>query len=257
MKIKILSGLLLGFSLWGVLPEALAQNSTTLQGRNVSLQIVSDTNGPLPIYDRYLKNYVPGNKGERYSLLFHNSGPRRVLAVVSIDGVNVVTGQNASVNQQGYVIQPGQTARIDGWRKSNQEVARFYFSSPSQSYAGRTGRNENIGIIGVAVFDEANYRPAPRVYSSQQERASSSQRGAVADEVAAAPSLGTGHGEREYSYVNEIAFERARHPFQVFAVEYDTWRSLEERGIIPRDQRLHQRNPFPMNNYVPDPPRWR
>lgn len=257
MNTKTLLTFLLGAGLIGTFFPAAAQNATTLQGRNVSLQIVSDTNGPLPIYNRYLKNYVPGSKGERYSLFFHNSGPRRVLAVFSIDGVNIVTGQNASINQQGYVVQPGQTARIDGWRKSNQEVARFYFSSPSESYAGRTGRNENIGIIGVAVFEEANYRPAPRVYSSQQERAASSKQGAVAGEIAAAPSLGTGHGEREYSYVNEIAFERARNPFEVFSVEYDTWRSLEDRGIIPREQRLHQRNPFPMNNYVPDPPRWR
>ena len=231
-----------------------AQDYASLQGRTVDVQIISDTNGPLPIYSRYGKNYVPGAQGERYSLYLHNNTPRRVLAVVSIDGVNVVSGQDASLYQQGYVLGPGQTSKIDGWRKSNSQVARFYFSSPSASYANRTGRSENIGVIGVAVFNEARPVPAPRPYARAAQSAPASDASAAAAETMSAPSLGTGHGEREYSYVNETYFQRANSPVEVLRIEYDTWRVLNDKGIIPRGQRLNQRDLFPVNQYVPDPP---
>lgn len=234
---------------------ASAQEYSSLQGRAVDLQIISDSNGPLPIYQRYGKNYVPGEQGERYSLYLRNNSSERVLAVVSIDGVNVVSGEDASVQQQGYVLGPHQTSKVDGWRKSNSQVARFYFSSPNKSYAGQTGRSENIGVIGVAVFGENRpIRPPQRPYARTQAPAADRSRSA---EVMSAPSLGTGHGEREYSYVNETYFQRSANPIEVLRVEYDTWRTLHEKGIIPSMQRLNQREPFPANRYVPDPPAWR
>lgn len=236
--------------------SASAQDYRSVQGRALDVQIISDHNGPLPIYKRYGKTYVAGEQGERYSLYLRNNTSQRVLAVVSIDGVNVVSGEDASFYQQGYVLGPGQTSKVDGWRKSNSEVARFYFSSPQRSYANRTGRSENIGVIGVAVFGEQRPISVPaRPYARNQ--APAAQRSADAAEVMSAPSLGTGHGEREYSYVNETYFQRTASPIEVFRIEYDTSRVLKDKGIIPSQQRLNQREPFPVNQYVPDPPAWR
>lgn len=237
--------------------SAAAQDYRSVQGRALDVQIISDRNGPLPVYKRYGKTYVPGEQGERYSLYLRNNTSQRVLAVVSIDGVNVVSGEDASLYQQGYVLGPGQTSKVDGWRKSNSEVARFYFSSPQRSYANRTGRPENIGVIGVAVFGEERPTPvSPRPYARNQAPAAA-QRSAEAAETMSAPSLGTGHGEREYSYVNETYFQRSSSPIEVFRIEYDTSRVLRDKGIIPSQQRLNQREPFPVNQYVPDPPAWR
>lgn len=243
-------------ALVGLTANVSAQDYRSLQGKAVDVQIISDRNGPLPIYQRYGKTYVPGEQGERYSLYLHNNTSQRVLAVVSIDGVNVVSGEDASLYQQGYVLGPGQTSKVDGWRKSNSEVARFYFSSPQRSYANRTGRSDNIGVIGVAVFGENRPTPiSPRPYARNQ--APAAQRSANAAEAMSAPSLGTGHGEREYSYVNETYFQRNNSPIEVFRIEYDTWKVLSEKGIIPQRQYLNQREPFPVNQYVPDPPAWR
>lgn len=247
--------LLLG--LMAVTASAGAQDYRSVHGRAVDVQIISDRNGPLPIYQRYGKNYVPGEQGERYSLYLRNNSAQRVLAVISIDGVNVVSGEDASLYQQGYVLGPGQTSKVDGWRKSNSEVARFYFSSPQASYAAQTGRTDNIGVIGVAVFGED--RPVPvasRPYARSQAPAAQ-RSGDAAAEAMSAPSLGTGHGEREYSYVNETYFNRSSSPIEVLRIEYDTWRVLNEKGIIPTAQRMNQRDPFPVNRYVPDPPAWR
>ena len=53
-----------------------------------------------------------------------------------------------------YVLSPWSSAEIAGWRKNLNEVAAFYFTNLSDSYAGRTGRPLNVGVIGVAVYEE-------------------------------------------------------------------------------------------------------
>jgi hypothetical protein len=81
-----------------------------------------------------------------------------VLTVVSVDGVNAVTGQTAGPLQSGYVLDAWEHAEIKGWRKNLSESAEFVFTSVPKSYAARTGRPQNVGVIGIAVFREA----APR-----------------------------------------------------------------------------------------------
>ena len=44
---------------------------------------------------------------------------------------------------------------IPGWRRSDQEVARFKFGSNGESYSAKVGKGtRNTGVIAVAVFDE-------------------------------------------------------------------------------------------------------
>ena len=66
--------------------------------------------------------------------------------------------------------------------------------------------------------------------------------------------LGTGHGAREYSHVDNTTFERAsRHPAEQLAVYYDSYKNLVSRGIIERPIARQDPQPFP-NGFVPDPP---
>ena len=78
-----------------------------------------------------------------------------MLALTSVDGVNVVTGRSARVDQPGYVIDGHAYGTIDGWRKNLGEVASFVFTTPRHSYAARTGRPDDVGVIGIAMFHEA------------------------------------------------------------------------------------------------------
>ena len=78
---------------------------------------------------------------------------------MSVDGVNVLTGETAAYGQRGYVLDPYETYDVTGWRKSNAEVAAFNFASLSASYAARTGRPGDVGVIGVAVFKEKSEPP--------------------------------------------------------------------------------------------------
>jgi hypothetical protein len=177
-----------------------------------------------------------------------------LLAIVSVDGVDAVSGETAGLQQSGYVLSPWQRTAIRGWRKSLEETASFYFTALGDSYAARTGRPANVGVIGVALFRRAAPPPAVAKDERPQEMDMNALRKRSAGvPAAAAPPLGTGHGRRESSPVREVAFERAATPTEVVTIYYDSYRNLVAQGVIagpaPRDP-----VPFPAR-FVPDPPR--
>ena len=69
--------------------------------------------------------------------------------------------------------------------------------------------------------------------------------------------LGTGHGEREYSYVDHTEFLRLqKQPNQVIRIHYDSLDNLFAMGIVPRPRSMPPvADPFPgsRGQYVPDP----
>lgn len=232
----------------------------------VEMTVVDRDSGDwLPQYRHRGDAWIAGTPGHRYAVRLTNTIGRRVLVVLSVDGVNAISGEDADPSQTGYVLNPGQRADITGWRKSQDEVAQFVFSSPSGSYASRTGRPDNIGVVGVAVFEEARrWRPDPILRRSLPAPAPTAE--AAADASASriegyasksqAPALGTGHGAREQSSVRDTDFERAsRRPAQVLQLRYDSARNLRARGILVDSPSRLPREPqaFP-NRYVPDPP---
>lgn len=105
------------------------------------------------------QRYVAGRPGARYGVTLRNLRRERVLIVMSVDGVNVLTGETAGWDQNGYVLGPLASGQIAGWRKSDREIAAFEFTAPGDAYASRTGRPLDLGVIGVAVFAER--RPGP------------------------------------------------------------------------------------------------
>ena len=124
-------------------------------GDLVDLRVIDrDTGATLSTWSRDGKTFIAGMPGHRYSVQIANRIGERVLAVLSVDGVNAITGQTASPDQSGYVLDAYQSTEVTGWRKSTSEVAQFNFTALSGSYAAKTGRPDNVGVIGVAVFRE-------------------------------------------------------------------------------------------------------
>jgi len=118
---------------------------------------------PAPTYGHDGETYVMGQLGARYTLRVHNRSGRRVEAVVSVDGRDVVDGKPAELrNKRGYLVPAYGQIDIDGWRLSQSEAAAFRFSSVRDSYAARTGSAREVGVIGVAVFPERFVPPPPR-----------------------------------------------------------------------------------------------
>ena len=119
----------------------------------------------LPTYSHRGETFIMGQKGERYVLRVHNRSARRVEAVVTVDGRDVIDGKLGAVQKRGYLVPAWGSVDIDGWRLTTAQVAAFRFSSVAASYAGKTGQARNVGVIGVAVFPERFVRPQPRPYT--------------------------------------------------------------------------------------------
>jgi hypothetical protein len=125
----------------------------------VDLKVVDrDTGQPLRVWRHDGRLFIAGEPGARYGLRVTNHTDGRVLVVLSVDGVNILTGETASYDQRGYVFDPHESYDLNGWRKSNTEIAAFAFAPLPQSYAALTGRPGEVGVIGMAVFKE---RAAP------------------------------------------------------------------------------------------------
>jgi len=259
---------------------ALATATPVRAGNLLDLAVVDrDSGQTLPTYASGGKLYVAGTPGHRYSVRLTNRSGGRVLAVLSVDGVNAVSGQTASPDQTGYVLDAWQSTEVAGWRKNLDEIAQFNFTALSDSYAARTGRPANVGVIGVAVFAErvpevrdreviANAAPPPAdmpapapaqstVGAMDEARPAARATESLAKSAAPmrrAESLGTGHGAREFAHVDQTSFERAtRTPAETLAIRYDSYQNLVAQGIIERPIARRDPQPFP-GAFVPDPP---
>jgi len=219
----------------------------------------------LDVHHHRGRQYVVGQPGNEYAIRIRNCSDRRVLAVVSVDGVNVVTGDAAAPDQSGYVIAPYGYVTIEGWRKDLERTAAFYFTDPGDAYAARTGRPDDLGVIGVALFREREpqWVQSPEAVSApagaaRQESAADmkASRSAAEANAGAMPSLGTGHGRREWSPAERVEFERASsRPDQRVVIRYDRRENLVARGVLPRPARpWRESDPFPgALSFVPDP----
>jgi hypothetical protein len=225
---------------------------------------------PAHTYNFQGESYVLGQEGSRYLLRVHNRSDRRVEAVVTVDGLDVIDGRPGDyANKRGYLIEAYGYVDIDGWRLSNREAAAFRFAPIGASYAAKTGSARNVGVIGVAVFPE-RVRPRP-VYTpkTDYERSADSRQGAgfaesaheqprtqSADVQPAAPSsssapaaaaraeakstrrersgLGTEFGEAVSSTISHVAFVRshATQPSAVFGARYNDRAGLLALGIV-------------------------
>jgi hypothetical protein len=242
----------------------------------------------LPVYRHEGRFYVVGKPGNEYQVRVRNRTGGEILTVVSVDGVNAVSGETAGWDQTGYVLGSHQAYEVKGWRKSADRVAAFYFTDHQNSYAARTGRPDNVGVIGVAVFRK---RAEPRIdfprprheppaswpredgpfpadsdasgsaglgASRSAEATEPQRRDSAPQAMRRLPLLGTGHGRSEASHVTYTAFERATAaPEDVIVIHYNTRANLVAMGVIRgAPPRVAAPTPFP-GQFVPDPPHTR
>ena len=243
-------------------------------GALADLEVYDRTSGrTLPIYEHEGRLYVAGEPRHQYELRIRNSSAGRLLAVTSVDGVNVISGETAAQQQSGYVLGSWDSVRIEGWRKNLDEVATFYFTRLADSYAARTGRPHDVGVIGVALFRERrpHYKPCcgpwredraaapsaePETSAQSADDAELQRDSAGARQRRSEGKLGTGHGHREASPAQYVDFKRASStPDEMIVIYYDSRKNLVAQGVLTQPHRWHadrRPDPFP-NGFVPDP----
>lgn len=178
--------------------------------------------------------------GAEYEIRVWNHGPRRIAALVGVDGLSVITGKPVSDDQLGYLVDPQRSVLIKGWRRNLDTVAAFTFNKGEDSYASRMGYPEKIGHISLLAIEEA--APRPRILYEAKDKA----------EPAPASSLrraggyggtGTGYGRDVDSRAIEVPFTRGPNRFTL-SFTYDTEANLRRAGVpvdsppgveVPRD----------------------
>lgn len=207
---------------------------------SVEIKVVDANQTALPNYYHQGQYYVMGRYNQRYMLRVINHSSERFELVMTVDGRDVINGSAGHYDNRGYVVGPYSQFNIEGFRRSDSEVAAFRFTTPGDSYAGRLGTGMNIGVIGVALFSEqeqvyhvpAQVRaaepeydlnrgeeeadslaaPTPSRYKSRSSRTSSSTRHSRRRQKrreSTQSEIGTRYGERCHSVVENIEFIRA------------------------------------------------
>ncbi len=103
---------------------------------------------------------MAGEKNQSYEIIVKNRCKSPLEIVASVDGLDVMDGKTASFSKRGYIVNPGKTLTIDGFRTSEGSIASFKFSGVSNSYANlKHGDTRNVGVIGLAVFTQKGVSP--------------------------------------------------------------------------------------------------
>ena len=252
-------------------PGALVAVSVDLDGRPAALYPAPD--------GRY---YVEARAGCRYSVALANRTGERVGVVLTVDGLNAISGERDGGRGRMYVLDPWQRTTVQGWRTSLQEVRRFTFVDERASYAARSGKaNEKMGWIEIAAYRErrAFVRSAPRrerpprpvPIESEGDRAgrdSAPATEAARDSVEAAPPApradaaraypGTGWGDRAHDPVVLVSFDPESEPSERVTLRYEYRPALVALGVLPRRMpprdRLWERESAEPG--FAQPPRW-
>src|ERR1700682_196799 len=278
-----------------VLFAALPSQALTDRSGPYELQVLIG-GAPAATFRHDGETFVLGHLGERYTLRVLNHSGRRVEAVVSVDGRDVIDGKPADWHgKRGYLVPAWSSVDIDGWRLSQQEAAGFRFLTVTDPYAAKTGNAREVGVIGVAIFPERWYPPPRPLYPSPpapwngglrddlegRESGDSPPRAEengpgpppptppsapLAHKSAERPGLGTEFGEPVSSQVTEVPFERAlQRPQVVIGARYDDRAGLVALGIdvdgivLTEAELRHGAEPFPgvERGYASPPPGWR
>lgn len=215
------------------------------EAMRVDLDVLADGQ-PIRLISHEGRQYLPVLRlGTEYQIRVNNRGPKRIEAVVSVDGLSVISGRPASEKGTGYLVDANSNIVIKGWRRDKDTVAAFTFEDRDNSYAARMGHRENIGVIGLVAFEEqdAPLRPMdlPRKFAPSPESPDCARPGGT----------GTGWGRDIGSSVIEVPFTRSANKRTVTII-YDTAEALRRRGVPVDDGCL---KPFPADTeFCPPPP---
>ncbi len=132
-----------------------------VRGGAIEVSVVASNDRPLPQLQARGRTYIVGDTDERYAIRLTNFTRDRYEVVASVDGLDVLTGDEADYRHRGYILAPWSTLHIEGFRDSADSVRAFRFGDIEESYAINRGYGRDVGVIGVAIFTEEVGRNRP------------------------------------------------------------------------------------------------
>ena len=212
----------------------------------IKLESADHPSAPLQSGTKFGRTYYGGSIGQRYKIVVTNNTYGRIACVVTVDGRNVLDNKPGDPDGQAMIIGANQAYAFEGWRTGLDAVAAFRLVDVAQSYAAKTGDASNVGIIGVAMFEEKRAEHSYLHSKSLDSFGGGIMRSAAPAARSMSPrpaSAGTGFGERVESRVTTTTFERSTtQPADELVIYYDTISNLIEQGIFAP---LGGPDPFP------------
>jgi hypothetical protein len=211
----------------------------------VNLDVLVDGR-PLGTVFHQGRTYLPVPRlGVEYEIRVWNHGPRRIVAIVSVDGLSVINGQLASERHAGYIVAPRSSIVIPGWRRDKNTVAAFSFEERDRSHAGKVGHPENIGVIGLVAFEEQAVQPRPLLFEKGRKAPTATR----ADSKVGG--TGTGYGRDLDSPIYYVPFVRSTNR-RAITLYYDTVEALRRAGVWV-DRTFPEPFPGDQGGVVPSP----
>ena len=227
---------------------------------------------------RHLGRRPPGH---RYAVRLTNTSGERVLVVLSVDGVNAVTGETARPSQAGYVLEPWQSteiarlAQVDGrHRRSSSSPTCPIQLRRAHRAAAQCRRDRRRGVPRSARRSRYVRSPTRAARLRDERRRATKRRAARGERRAQSRRDGRGRIERATQRSNRSASAPATarangrrssaptscarrvRPTQVTQLRYDDYDALVVDGRVsaPASAVLaRQPRAFP-SGFVADPP---
>jgi hypothetical protein len=137
---------------------------------NVEMRVL--VNGrPTREYSHKGMSFIESRHGTTYSIKLKNDNSFKLKAVLSVDGLNVITGKAAEESDKGYILDPYSMVEIKGYRISDDNSAAFIFTSKGKTYVQHEKSDaRNSGVIGVRIFKEKYKAPAPVIHHHHHDQ---------------------------------------------------------------------------------------
>lgn len=239
------------------------------------------------------KVFIEAREGTEYTLKIYNNHCLRRLAVVTVDGVNVVSGEvQGEEIGRGYIIPAYSSIEVKGFRQDLSTVGTFKFCKKGKSYCNSQGASGNNGVIGVRMYNEKakpiywstktsepSYPSYPvyrgfdndtvtTCYSSSIDYDSQSKGvqprkiqkcDLSAPSACAAPDfdLGTTWGKEEKDSVTLVDFENESYVAEEAIIFYDSRKNLEAIGLSFKEEKHVNAFPKPFGGFATPPKGWK
>ena len=243
--------------------------------------LVYEKNGqslkPIKIYyDSNGRKWIESRPGTKFVIEIKNNDFNTYLAVVSVDGLNVLDASKAELKpNNGYVLYGKNSMKINGWRTSLEDVREFVFTAnKNDSYAHKLGADEsNTGVIGLAFFREkqkawysstaTTWPPISPSWTYTSTVLTNSQNSyfdcsasmgtlrscSVSEPVTKSFSMSTAQGSSVSDKVIEIDKEFEEIVSATDTIYYDSRENLIAKGILKEEEKLPE--PFANTKFCP------
>ncbi len=144
----------------------------------VSVEVDGERAPLFPSPDGADRFYLEARARAPYAVALANRTGDRVGVLLTVDGLNAISGERDAAPGRMYVLGPWERMTVRGWRTSLADVRQFTFVDERASYAVRSGKaNARIGWIEAVVYREQRRyvaRPRPwREYGGRSEESDS------------------------------------------------------------------------------------